>query len=95
MRKFDKIKNLGGQDVKKLGERPIYVAPKMMGFKKNGIAKVAYMENGELKKINSDDLDSKILIYERQVKGWFLNICSEMKNKPNTGFVTLMVSDVL
>ena len=57
---------------KQLGREPIYVAPKITGhIRENGTICVF----DELNKIELDpfNVNDKILIYERQVKGWFFN----------------------
>jgi hypothetical protein len=48
---------------------PIYVAPQMLGEYVNGSPIVLDERNGNT--FNPDQLDGKIIIYQRQVEGWF------------------------
>jgi hypothetical protein len=50
---------------------PIFVAHKMLGQYSNGKTVVLDMENSN-RILDPSNLDDKIIIYERQVKGWFL-----------------------
>ncbi len=48
-------------------------------------------ESYEIEKVLEYDLDSKILIYEDRVNGWFLNFAEELTKKDNSEFVVLMI----
>lgn len=77
---------------KKLGTEPIYIAPKIIGFiKENGNPYVF----DELNQLELDPLNvnHKILIYERQVKGWFINQAENLikYKSQDKGFIVLMI----
>lgn len=48
-------------------------------------------ESYEIDKVLEYDIDSKILIYEDRVNGWFLNFAEELTKKDNSEFVVLMI----
>lgn len=77
---------------KKLGTEPIYIAPKIIGFiKENGNPYVFdELNQQELDPLN---VNHKILIYERQVKGWFINQAENLIKYKNQdkGFIVLMI----
>ncbi len=50
---------------------PIFVAHEMLGQHSDGKAVVLDMENSD-RILDPSNLDDKIIIYQRQVKGWFL-----------------------
>lgn len=75
---------------KRLRDYPINVAPNMPGvLLRDGTATVYDEISG--KNLNPLDIDDKILIYERQVKGWFLDAAQTLKNKENMCFITMMI----
>lgn len=61
---------------KMLRDYPIYLAPKIQGQIINGIAEIFDEEKNEF--YDPDTIDGKINIYERQVKGWFLEVGSRL-----------------
>jgi hypothetical protein len=69
----------------------IYVAPKMLGKYNEGVATVVDERNGD--KLDPKDIDDKILIYEREVQGWFLDPASKLldDNHFNNSFIVLMI----
>ena len=77
---------------KKLGTEPIYIAPKIIGFiKENGNPYVFdELNQQELDPLN---VNHKILIYERQVKGWFINQAENLikYKSQDKGFIVLMI----
>jgi len=50
----------------------IYVAPKMLGKFENGTPVIIDELNNNIR-LNPNNLDDKIKIYEREVNGWFIN----------------------
>ena len=54
-------------------DHPIYVAPRMLGKYVKGSPIVLDERNGNT--IDPDQLHGKIIIYQRQVEGWFLEPC--------------------
>ena len=50
----------------------IYVAPKMLGKVENGVP-VIIDEQNDNTRLDPNNLDDKIKIYEREVNGWFIN----------------------
>ena len=77
---------------KKLGTEPIYIAPKIIEFiKENGNTYVFdELNQQELDPLN---VNHKILIYERQVKGWFINQAENLLKykSQDKGFIVLMI----
>ena len=45
----------------------------------------------EIDKILENDIETKILIYEDRVKGWFLNFARKLTKERNSEFVVLMI----
>lgn len=75
---------------KRLRKYPIYLAPKIVGLiKPNGFQEVFDEKNEEY--LNTNAIDDKIKIYERQVKEWFLNRASRLLKGGDNGFIVLMI----
>lgn len=68
----------------------IYIAPKILGTKKNG-QPIAIDEKNENLELDPTTIDNKIIIYERQVKGWFLNRATNYLRGNDNGFIILMI----
>lgn len=77
--------------VKKLRQgEPLYLAPGIKGWIDNQYrAKVIDEKNGQF--LNPDNTFDKIKIYERQVKGWFLNRASRFLRGDKNDLIVLMV----
>ena len=76
---------------KQLRNYPIYLAPQIVGrINNNGENEVFDEKTGEI--LDPTDIDDKIKIYERQVKGWFLNRASRFLRGKDNGFVILMIA---
>lgn len=75
---------------KRIREEPIYIAPGILGSIQDGDYFVFDEQNAE--ELNPENVFDKIKIYERQVKGWFLEPALKMvRYKPkNKGFIVLM-----
>lgn len=75
---------------KRLRKEPIYIAPGIFGW-----LDVNYIPHvlDEVSNENLDpfNIDHKIIIYERQVKEWFLNPAKTLSTQKNKGFIVLMV----
>ena len=71
-------------------DEDIYIAPDILGKYENG-RYIAVDERNENKELNPNDIDDKILIYERQVKDWFLNRATRFVNGDYNGFIVLMI----
>ena len=73
--------------------RPIYIAPDILGFlDKNYNHFVIDEKNGNVR-LDPNNIDDKITIYERQVMDWFINPANNLvryRNK-NKGFIVLMI----
>ncbi len=70
---------------------PIYLAPQIVGrINNNGENEVFDEKTGEI--LDPTDIDDKIKIYERQVKGWFLNRASRFLRGKDNGFIIIMIS---
>ena len=76
---------------KQLRNYPIYLAPQIVGrIKSNGENEVFDEKTGEI--LDPTNIDDKIKIYERQVKGWFLNRASRLLRGKDNGFIILMIA---
>jgi hypothetical protein len=77
---------------KRLGPDPIYIAPGISGYIDNfGNPHVIDEKTNTI--LNPNDAFDKITIYERQVKGWFLNEADKLirYSNQNKGFIVLMI----
>lgn len=77
---------------KKLRRDPIYIAPEIIGWLDKDYNPIVFDEKNN-RQLNPRDIDDKIIIYERQVKDWFLSPASNLvkyRNK-NKGFIVLMI----
>lgn len=74
---------------KKLREYPIYVAPGIKGELKDDGPYVFDEETDTV--LDPNILSDKITIYERQVKGWFLDRATSISKVRNNGFIVLMI----
>ncbi len=45
-----------------------------------------------MKEYDKDDLNTKILVYQDRVKGWFLDIAQSLRDNQHAGFVVLMIA---
>jgi hypothetical protein len=76
---------------KQLRDYWIYLAPQIRGKRNsNGGFEVYDERTGDY--LNPNDIDDKIIIYERQVKEWFLNRASRLLRGKNNGFIILMIA---
>lgn len=76
---------------KRLRREPIYIAPEIIGQINDSGSFVFDERTGE--ELNPNEQFDKIKIYERQVKGWFLEPAFKLaryKNE-NKGFIVLMI----
>lgn len=77
---------------KKLRKQPIYIAPEIFGWiDEQYTPHVLDERNGN--ELNPNDAMDKIIIYERQVKDWFLKPAHSLANykNKNKGFIVLMI----
>ncbi len=75
---------------KKLRTEPIYIAPRIFGWLDD------HNQAHVLDKTTNTELDPhnvahKIIVYERQVKEWFLNPATILSKQKNKGFIVLMI----
>ncbi len=76
---------------KQLRNYPIYIAPQIRGYiDENG--RPIVLDERTSRNLDVNDVDDKTIIYERQVKDWFLNRASKLVNGNNNGFIVLMIS---
>jgi hypothetical protein len=68
----------------------IYLAPFILGVMKDGRA-VAIDEKNNNKELDPFNIDTKILIYEREVKGWFLDRATNFLRSGDNDFIILMI----
>jgi hypothetical protein len=75
---------------KRIRTNPIYLAPNILGYYDVNGSPVARNEvSGEL--LNPNSIDHKIIIYSRQVHGWFLEPATQLLNSSNSNFIVLMI----
>lgn len=77
---------------KRLGPEPIYIAPRISGYIDN-LGNPHVIDETTNTILNPHDAFDKITIYERQVKGWFLNEADKLirYRNQNKGFIVLMI----
>lgn len=69
----------------------LYIAKDILGKSENG-NKIAIDEQNNCNRLNPTNLNDKILIYERQVKGWFLDCAKKLNiESDDNDFVVLMI----
>lgn len=76
---------------KQLRNYPIYIAPHIRGILDNTGEPVVYDEKTN-QNLNIRSINDKILVYERQVKGWFLDRATGLLKGDKSGFIILMIS---
>src|SRR5205823_7980748 len=75
---------------KKLRKDPIYIAPEILGSLNNDFEPVVIDErNGN--NLDPRNVNDKIIIYDRQVKGWFLKPAKRYTKSEKNGFIVLMI----
>lgn len=76
---------------KRIRNEPIYLAPKILGFRDRNDRPAIYDET-----TNSDldpySIDDKIFIYKRQVEEWFLNRALSLCCGENNNFIIVMIA---
>ncbi|MCB8817382.1 hypothetical protein [Desulfosporosinus shakirovi] len=75
---------------KRLRNYPVYLAPKIHGHMNEDIPEIYDEKRNEY--LDPNNIDDKIKIYKRQVKGWFLDRGSRLLRGENNGFVVIMIS---
>ena len=68
----------------------LYIAPDILGKYRSG-RYIAVDERNNNRVLEPNDIDNKIIIYERQVKEWFLNRASKLMRGKYNGFIVLMI----
>lgn len=76
--------------------KEIYLAPGMVGKYEEGIPVVIYEKITTIHEtLDPDNLDHKIRIYEREVKGWFLEPAKKLsgnhRNRFDNGLIIIMI----
>jgi len=71
-------------------DEDIYIAPDILGKYDNG-RYYAIDEKKNNMELDPNNIDHKIIIYERQVKGWFLDRATRLVNGEYNGFIVLMI----
>jgi len=75
---------------KRIRRQPIYIAPRILGYYNEADQAVAKDEDTDAL-LHPNLLDDKIKIYERQVKGWFLDRATTLINLPDSNFIVVMI----
>lgn len=68
----------------------LYIAPDIWGMYRDGEYYTIDERNND-RRLDPNNIDDKINIYERQVKDWFLNRASELVSGQHNGFIVLMI----
>lgn len=76
---------------KRLRNEPIYLAPQILGWRDINGNPVIYDEKTN-EYLDSNNIDDKIKIYERQVLSWFLDRATRLIRGKNNGFIVLMIT---
>lgn len=76
---------------KRLRDEPIYLASEILGDHDN-YCNVVILDERTGTKLNPDDIDDKIIIYQRQVEEWFLNCAISLCHRKNNNFVVVMIA---
>lgn len=76
---------------KQLRNYPIYIAPNISGVIDNTGRPIVFDEKTR-QNLDPNNINDKITIYERQVKGWFLNRASRFLRGDKNGFIILMLT---
>lgn len=63
------------------GEPPIYLAPYIKGYNRDGVNIAIDCTSSGKKEYVIDEFETKLLIYKRSVVGWFLNPASQLIEK--------------
>lgn len=71
-------------------QEPIKIAPDIVGWLDEKYEPIVLDERFKTN-LNPKDVSDKILIYERQVKDWFLNPAENLISQKNNGFIVLMI----
>lgn len=75
---------------KRLRSYQIYIAPQILGYLDTSGQPIVYDEKTE-QSLDPNNINDKIIIYERQVKEWFLNRASRFLRGDKNGFIILML----
>lgn len=75
---------------KRLRDYPIYLAPKIKGFRRRDGVPIIVDEKTR-DHLDPHNIDDKIKIYERQVQAWFLDRASGLLRGGDNGFIILMI----
>lgn len=76
---------------KRLRDKPIYLAPEILGSRDvHNNPLIQDERTGTI--LNPYDINDKILIYKRQVEGWFLNPATRLCHRKNNNFVVVMIA---
>jgi len=76
---------------KQLRDYPIYIAPQIRGYKDSTGQPIVFDERTN-RSLNPNNIGDKVIIYERQVREWFLNRASTLVRDNKNGFIVLMIS---
>ena len=75
---------------KRIRQEHTYLAPQILSWIDDHNNPIIYDERYDVPLIPTN-IDDKIIIYERQVKEWFLNRALRIVNTDNYGFIVLMI----
>ena len=71
-------------------DEDLYIAPSILGIYREE-QYLAIDERNNNQELNPEDIDNKIIIYERQVEEWFLNRAKMLLDCDHNNFVVLMI----
>lgn len=75
---------------KRIRRELIHIAPEIVGHL-NDLGEPIVLDERHNRELDPYSIDDKIIIYERQVKGWFLNPARRFLTLNNHGFIVLMI----
>lgn len=70
---------------------PIYLAPKMLGKMKDDGDLIVIDQKNKNEELDLTKIETKILVYEREVKGWFLDRAKNFLRSGDNDFIILMI----
>lgn len=76
---------------KRLRNEPIYLAPDILAWRDSDF-RPCITDERTGRRLDPNNLDDKIYIYERQVREWFINRAASMIRRKQNNFVVLMIA---
>lgn len=72
-------------------DEAIYLAPKMLGKMKDDGTLIVIDQKNKNEELELNNIETKILVYEKEVKGWFLDRAKNFLRSGDNDFIILMI----